>query len=389
MNGGRYTDQQDQRAQRRDDPAQPSATPRRARAPRSSSQHATGDENAPNLEKHPGSDRHRTFDHHHRRPHLLPKLQGTVASPTKQCAERHIEGTPRNASISAQSERRTPITHRCDEALFGSSAKTGVSNRHMTHAERGCTMMRSLCPGGAAHQSGPGTRCWHKADKDAALLGCCGRSRPHLTLNATGGESRVVRSPRLTVVRYAPGPRSAAPSSWPSWALPRSLRSRAPATSAISPPWEPARFSPTSSARPASAAPKPPTQISTGPASSFVRLRKGVSPVTGLADMHRLADLSEKDFASDPNAMGDTVHVLDVQHPLEIVNYQSTGVTPVILAADLAGGAIVPVALTLISSVRRSCARGVADGTGDTGATEHQRLPRARRCRLLDLTFLG
>jgi asparagine N-glycosylation enzyme membrane subunit Stt3 len=44
---------------------------------------------------------------------------------------------------------------------------------------------------------------------------------------------------------------------------------------------------------------------------------------------------------------------LDVQHPAEIVNYQSTGATPVILAAGLAVGAIVALALTLIAYVRR------------------------------------
>jgi hypothetical protein len=90
-----------------------------------------------------------------------------------------------------------------------------------------------------------------------------------------------------------------------------------------------------------------------GPGIVFVRLRNGVSTAAGLADMKRLAALSDKVFASDPNATGDSVEVLGVQHPLEIVNYQSTGATPVILAAGLAGGAIVALALTLIASVRR------------------------------------
>lgn len=90
-----------------------------------------------------------------------------------------------------------------------------------------------------------------------------------------------------------------------------------------------------------------------GPGLVFVRLRDGVSPAAGLADMHRLATLSDKVFASDPEAAGDSVQVLGVQHPLEIVNYQSTGATPVILAAGLAGGAIIALALTLIASVRR------------------------------------
>ena len=45
--------------------------------------------------------------------------------------------------------------------------------------------------------------------------------------------------------------------------------------------------------------------------------------------------------------------MLGVQHPAEIVNYQSTGGTPVVLAAGLALGATVALALTLVASVRR------------------------------------
>jgi len=90
-----------------------------------------------------------------------------------------------------------------------------------------------------------------------------------------------------------------------------------------------------------------------GPGLVFVRLRSGVSAAAGLADMNRLATLSDKVFAADPNATGDTVAVLGVQHPAEIVNYQSTGATPVILAAGLGLGAVIALALTLIASVRR------------------------------------
>jgi hypothetical protein len=90
-----------------------------------------------------------------------------------------------------------------------------------------------------------------------------------------------------------------------------------------------------------------------GPGLVFVRLRSAVSAAAGQADMNRIATYSDKVFAADPNAIGDTVEVLGVQHPAEIVNYQSTGATPVILAAGLAVGAIVALALTLIASVRR------------------------------------
>ena len=90
-----------------------------------------------------------------------------------------------------------------------------------------------------------------------------------------------------------------------------------------------------------------------GPGLVFVRLHSGVSSAAGLADMSRIANLANKVFAADPNATGDSVEVLGVQHPAEIANYQSTGATPVILAAGLAIGAIVALALTFIASVRR------------------------------------
>jgi hypothetical protein len=90
-----------------------------------------------------------------------------------------------------------------------------------------------------------------------------------------------------------------------------------------------------------------------GPGLVFVRLRSGVSAAAGLADMKRIANFADKVFASDPNASGDNVTVLGIQHPAEIVNYQSTGATPVLLAAGLAAGAIAALALALIASVRR------------------------------------
>ena len=90
-----------------------------------------------------------------------------------------------------------------------------------------------------------------------------------------------------------------------------------------------------------------------GPGLVFVRLRNGVRAAVGQADMNRMATLADKVFAADPNTTGDSVEVLGVQHPAEIVNYQSTGATPVVLAAGLAVGAIFALALTLIASVRR------------------------------------
>ena len=90
-----------------------------------------------------------------------------------------------------------------------------------------------------------------------------------------------------------------------------------------------------------------------GPDLVFVRLRGGVSTTAGLVDMHRVAAIAAKVFAKDPNAFGDSVTVLSVQRPAEIVNYQSTGSTPVVLAAGLAVGAVTALLLTLVASVRR------------------------------------
>ncbi len=90
-----------------------------------------------------------------------------------------------------------------------------------------------------------------------------------------------------------------------------------------------------------------------GPGMVFVSLRDNVGSAGGRVDMHRVAQLADKVFEGDPNTTGDSVEVLGVQHPAEIVNYQSTGATPVILAAGLALGATAALALTLIASVRR------------------------------------
>jgi hypothetical protein len=67
--------------------------------------------------------------------------------------------------------------------------------------------------------------------------------------------------------------------------------------------------------------------------------------------MNRIVTYADAVFAKDRNTYGDTVSVISVQRPAEIVNYQSTGATPVVLAIGLAVGAML--ALTLIASVRR------------------------------------
>ena len=90
-----------------------------------------------------------------------------------------------------------------------------------------------------------------------------------------------------------------------------------------------------------------------GPAIVVVRLRNGVPAAIGLASLQRVADAADRVMAADPEGAGDTYSVLGVQRPAEIVNYQSTGDTPAILAGGLAAGAVVALAITLAASVRR------------------------------------
>jgi hypothetical protein len=92
-----------------------------------------------------------------------------------------------------------------------------------------------------------------------------------------------------------------------------------------------------------------------GPEFVFVRMRNGVSDATGLADMSRIATAAAKAFTAVPHGLGagDTITVMSVLRPAEIVDYRSMGVTPVLLAGSLAAGAIVALGLTLAASVRR------------------------------------
>lgn len=90
-----------------------------------------------------------------------------------------------------------------------------------------------------------------------------------------------------------------------------------------------------------------------GPALVFVRVRSNVTPSAGHKDMERIISVAAKAFARDPNAVGDTVTILPVQRPAEIVNYQSTGSTPVVLASGLATGAVIALAVALVATVRK------------------------------------
>jgi len=90
-----------------------------------------------------------------------------------------------------------------------------------------------------------------------------------------------------------------------------------------------------------------------GPALVFVRRRPGVSAAKGRAELQQVIALADKIFAHDPQTLGDNVIALPVQRPAEIVNYQSTGATPVVLAIGLATGAVLALALALAATVRR------------------------------------
>jgi hypothetical protein len=90
-----------------------------------------------------------------------------------------------------------------------------------------------------------------------------------------------------------------------------------------------------------------------GPDMIAVQLRNTVAPAAGLASVQGIANAATKIMAADPEEAGATYVALPVQQPAEIVNYSSTGATPVILASGLAAGASVALGLTLMASVRR------------------------------------
>ena len=92
-----------------------------------------------------------------------------------------------------------------------------------------------------------------------------------------------------------------------------------------------------------------------GPNLALVRLRSGVSAAAGRANLQRIADAANKAFAEVPDGggSGDTIAVVGVQRPAEIVNYRTIGATPTLLVSGLALGAVSALALTLVASVRR------------------------------------
>jgi FtsX-like permease family len=96
-----------------------------------------------------------------------------------------------------------------------------------------------------------------------------------------------------------------------------------------------------------------PDPLLNGPSMVLVRLRPGITEAAGLANMRQVVKTTNAILAADQNAGGDSISVLGVQRPAEIVNYQSMGITPEILAAGLAAGAVIALGLTLAQTVRR------------------------------------
>lgn len=91
-----------------------------------------------------------------------------------------------------------------------------------------------------------------------------------------------------------------------------------------------------------------------GPELVFVRLRGDIGAAAGRANLQHIANVANQTFAADPTTVtGNSVGVIGVQRPAQIVNYRSIGSTPLVLAAGLAAGAVIALALTLAASVRR------------------------------------
>lgn len=96
-----------------------------------------------------------------------------------------------------------------------------------------------------------------------------------------------------------------------------------------------------------------PDPVQNGPVMVFVRYRPGTSERAAVADTKRIVEVARKQIAGDSLANGDDVSYLPVQRPAAIVNYQSTGDTPLLLALGLAVAATLALALSMVASVRR------------------------------------
>jgi ABC-type antimicrobial peptide transport system permease subunit len=83
-----------------------------------------------------------------------------------------------------------------------------------------------------------------------------------------------------------------------------------------------------------------------GPNAILVRFTKGADPATATASLQSIV-------RKNPQIQGDGGVVEGVERPAEILNYRTLGTTPTLLGVALAAGAVIALALTLVSSVRR------------------------------------
>jgi ABC-type antimicrobial peptide transport system permease subunit len=94
-----------------------------------------------------------------------------------------------------------------------------------------------------------------------------------------------------------------------------------------------------------------------GPSSvTLVQMSKQASSSAIVTSMQATTLAVQKKFLALPSSNGcsrESIALLGVQLPAEIVNYRSMGVTPALLASGVALGAIVALGLTLTASVRR------------------------------------
>jgi hypothetical protein len=94
-----------------------------------------------------------------------------------------------------------------------------------------------------------------------------------------------------------------------------------------------------------------------GPSSVvLVRMKNGVSSGASLTSMQVTTTALQKEFLSLPSTnacSGESIALLGVQLPAEIVNYRSIGATPAVLASGVGAAAVVALGLTLAASVRR------------------------------------
>jgi hypothetical protein len=111
---------------------------------------------------------------------------------------------------------------------------------------------------------------------------------------------------------------------------------------------------------PGAAASGPFGPLLTGPNAILIRMRPGVSQAAGLRSLQAIRRqlsavlTSPRVMASSGgSSIADTIQLLAAQRPAEIVNYQTMGALPTVLAGGLAVGAVGALGLTLVASVRR------------------------------------